>query len=175
MKKGLVITLLVLISLVTIFCCTYISYSNKEIQLKNLAAAQEESNKAIFDKVWKIICQKTQIANKYKDDFVDVYEKVMSGRYQEKNSVLFSWIQEHNPQLDAKVYVSLMDTIEGQRESFTQVQVKLRDIKREHDNIRTLFPGSFFVGRRPELKVTIVTSDKTEDTFKSAKENDVKL
>lgn len=173
--KAWVVAILLGACMLGLVGATYVSYSNREIELRNFAKAQEDSNQATFDKVWKVINQKAQVSDKYKNDFVDVYEKVMSGRYQGKNSVLFSWIQEHNPQIDAKIYASLMDTIEGQRESFNMVQLKLRDIKREHDNLRTLFPGSMFVGSRPELKVTIIISDKTSEAFKSAKENDVKL
>jgi hypothetical protein len=153
----------------------YVNYSNREVSLRNLATAQEDSNKAIFDAVWKTISQKAQITDKYKEGFKEVYTGIMAGRYAGKNQVIMNWIKEANPNFDSGLYKSLMDTVEGQRERFVQVQLKLRDIKREHDNLRTTFPGSFFVGGRSELKVTIVTSDKTDNVFKSAQENNVSV
>jgi hypothetical protein len=52
-------------------------------------------------------------------------------------------------------------------------QKELIDYKREHDNLRKLFPSCIFVGSRPEIKIIIITSEKTENTFKTGKDNDV--
>jgi uncharacterized protein YneF (UPF0154 family) len=175
MKNWAMILIVVIAVIAMSIGGMYFSYSNDEVKLRNYAAAQEDVNRAIFDKVWKVISQQAQVADKYKNDFQEVYANMMTGRYSGKDKVLFNWIQEHNPQLDSKIYYTLLDTIAGQRESFAQVQAKLRDIKREHDNLRMTFPGSIFVGSRSELEVTIVTSDKTEDIFKTSKENDVKM
>lgn len=68
-----------------------------------------------------------------------------------------------------------MDSVQGKREEFALVQIKLRDIKRESDNLRQLFPSNLFVSNRPELKVKIVTSDKTEKVFSLEKENEIKV
>lgn len=153
----------------------YFSYSNKEVQLRNLAAAQEQANTVIFDKVWKVIAQKAQITDKYRNDFEAIYVKIMDARYSGKNNLLMNWIQEQNPVFDPHLYSSLMDTVAGQREEFSQVQIKLRDIKREHDNLRATVPAKWFVGSRPELKVTIVTSADTANVFKTSQENDIKV
>lgn len=153
----------------------YFSYSNREVQLRNLASAQEKANQAIFDKVWKVISQKAQVTDKYSNDFKSIYTGLMSGRYSKNDKVAWQWIQEHNPQIDSKVYNSLMDTIEGLRTEFAQVQIKLTDIKREHDNLRTTYPAKWFIGSRPELKITIVTSENTEKAFSTGKEDNVKL
>ena len=37
------------------------------------------------------------------------------------------------------------------------------------------WPGSMFVGNRPEIEIAIVTSTKTEETFKTGKEDDVEV
>lgn len=153
----------------------FFTYSNREVQLRNLAIAQERANANIFDKVWKVISQKAQVTDKYSKDFASVYTKIMDARYSGKDKVLFNWIKEHNPNFDSAIYNNLLDTIQGQREEFAEVQNKLIDIKREHDNLRMTYPARWFVGRREELKITIVTSDKTEDVFKTGKDNDVKV
>ena len=45
-------------------------------------------------------------------------------------------------------------------------------MKREHDNQSTTFPGSFIVGGRPEIEVTIVTSTRAEENFRTGKDDD---
>ena len=175
MKNVLLIIGVVLVLIGGIWASAYFNYSNQEIRIRNLASAQETANKAIFDKVWKIISQKAQVSDKYRDSFEKIYTKIMTARYSSKDGSLMKWIQEQNPNFDSSLYTNLMDTIQGQREEFAQVQIKLRDIKREHDNLRTLFPSSLFVGRRPELIVTIVTSENTEAVFKTGKEDNVKV
>lgn len=174
MKNTLFVIGAVLLFLVMVCVGMYFSYHNREIGLRNLASAQEVANKAIFDKVWKVIAQKAEIKESYKEDFKEIFLTGMTERYGRDNS-MWRWIQEQNPNVDPKIYLSLMDTVEGLRAEFTQVQIKLRDIKREHDNLRLQVPGSWFVRNRPELKVVIVTSEKTESVFNVGQENDVKV
>lgn len=174
MKQILLIIGTVMCLIILFMAGLYFSYSNREIGLKNLASAQETANKVIADKMWKVIAQKAEIKESYKKDFEQIFVTGMQERYSKDNSI-WRWIQEQNPNVDPSIYKSLMDTVEGLRAEFTMVQVKLRDIKREHDNLRTQVPGSWFVGNRLELKVIIVTSDKTEEMFVTEKENDVKL
>ena len=50
-----------------------IGYKNQEIELRNQAVAQQKSNKVIYDKVWKVIQQKAQIADKYEGAFKEIY------------------------------------------------------------------------------------------------------
>jgi hypothetical protein len=86
-----------------------------------------------------------------------------------------SWITEHNPEFSVKLYETLMDSIKGLREEFAQVQIKLIDINREHTNLRTMVPSSWFIGKRPALDIKIVTSEVTAQVFEKGKEDDVKV
>jgi hypothetical protein len=165
----------VIVVVVVAVISMYFSYSNREVRLRNLAVAQEQANTVIFDKVWKVIAQKAQITDKYSKDFERIYVKIMDSRYTGKDNLLMNWIQEQNPVFDPHLYSSLMDTVAGQREEFSQVQIKLRDIKREHDNLRTTVPAKWFVGTRPELIVIIVTSADTSNVFKTAQENSIQV
>jgi hypothetical protein len=153
----------------------YVSYSNREIDLRMSILAKQKSNQATFDKAWKVIAQKADITANYKDDFYEVFIGGMNERYKNTSGVVFNWIKEHNPTLDASVYKDLMSTVEGMREAFNREQKELLDMKAEHDKLRTKWPGSTFLATRPEIKVKIVTSAKTEDTFETGVENDVSL
>lgn len=154
-----------------------IGYRNQEVGLRNQAAAQEKANTVIYDKVWKVIAQKAQISEKYKDSFKDIYKEIMAGRYagEAGKAPLFKWIQEQNPQFSVELYKDLSDAVEGNRAEFARVQNRLVDIKREHDNLRQKFPSSLFVGGRAELVIRIVISDKTERVFETGKDNEVEL
>jgi hypothetical protein len=181
MKNPLTVTLLAILSVVVlcgvIIFALAISYRNQEVSLRNQATAQQKANEVIYDKVWKVISQKAQIAEKYKDSFKDIYVKIMQERYEgdKKQAPLFKWIQEQNPNFSVDLYASLGDAVEGNRAEFAQVQKRLLDIKREHQDLRMKFPGSLFVGSRPELQINIVTSTETERVFAVGKEDNVEL
>ena len=166
----------VLLALMVVF--TGVGAVNTEIELRNQAIAQEKANQVVYDEVWKVLQQKAGILDKYAEDFKSVYGTIMEDRYQgEKNgqSPTFKWIQEHNPTFSWEMYKDLSAAVEAYRGKFSRVQQRLVDIKREHDNLRQKLFSCWFVGNKPELKITIVTSTKTENTFKSGKEDDIDL
>lgn len=175
MKKIIVIGIS-LIALVLIISIIGFSASNKEIRLRNKIPAQEKVVESSFDKMWKIINQKGQVADQYKDVFREIYPTLISGRYgNEKGGTLMKWITEHNPTFDVSLYKDLMNSIEAERTSLFMEQKKLIDLAREHKDILTTFPSSIFVGSRPEIKITIISSDKTKEVIESGIENDVDL
>ena len=155
----------------------YVSTSNTEIGLRNQAIAQEEANQVIFDKVWKVIAQKAQITDKYADDFKSIYTSIMHERYEgdSKQSPMFRWITEQNPNFSVELYKDISDAVESNRAEFARVQKRLIDIKREHEDLRKKFPGNIFVGSRPELTIKIVKSEKTDKAFSTGKEDNVDL
>jgi len=152
-----------------------IGVSNTEIELRIQAEAQQKNNENIYQKVWTVIKQKAQVTDKYSSDFKDIYSNLMDERYQgdEKSNPAFKWIQEQHPQLSVEMYKELGDAIGSLRAEFTMVQSRLIDIKREHDALISVTPTKWIVGRRPPLEITIVTSQKTKETFRTGEENNV--
>lgn len=176
MVKGLVAVALVVLVLVVMGVMMFFSISNSEIGLRNQIVAQQDACKVVFDNTWKIIAQKAQVADKYKDGFKDIYPALMEGRYgNEKGGALMKFVTESNPQFDVAIYRDLSSAIEAQRTVFTREQKTLIDLKREHDNIRQKFPSSVVVGGRPEIKIELITSGKTQETYVNGQENDIKL
>lgn len=154
----------------------YISVSNTEKGLRNQFNAQNKNMEVVYDNTWKIIQQKAGVASEYKKSFAKIYPDLMAGRYgNARGGALMSWIQESNPEFSTKLYEDLSSSIEAQRNIFTHEQQKSIDIKREHDNLRTMFPTSLFVGGRPELELRLVTSQRTDEAFESGKDDNVKL
>ena len=154
----------------------YISANNGEIKLRNKITAQQQVCEAFYDKLWKVISQKAQVAEQYKDAFKEIYPALIEGRYgNEKGGTLMKWITESNPTFDVSLYKDLSASIEGERSGFFMEQEKLIDLDREHKTIRQIFPASLFIGSRSDVPITIITSEKTEEVFKSGQENDVDI
>lgn len=150
---------------------SFFQYSNTEIGLRNQIGAQQKSNEAVFDNTWKIIKQQAGIADNYKDAFKEIYPALMEGRYgNARGGALMSFVKESNPTFDTTLYSKLSNTVEAQRSIFTREQQKLIDINREHDNLLQQFPSSVFLSSRKPIDIVVVTSSKTDDVFKSRKE-----
>lgn len=158
-----------------LFFMMNISYNNTAISLENQAKAQQNVNKTVYDTVWKTIKQKAQLSDKYESQFKNVYVDIMQERKYEKGGQMWKFVAESNPQFDSSLLLDLANTIEGQRIRFETSQKMLIDIKREHDNLRQKFPSSMFVGGRPELKIDVVTSEKTKQIFSTCEENDIDI
>lgn len=151
-----------------------LGYYNKETALRNQFAAQDKANEVVYDQVWKTIAQQTNVTDNYKEGFRQVWAEIVKGGGGGQ-AALQVFVNRHNPQFDAKLYLKLMNTIEGQRKEFTNNQKKLIDIKMQHDNLRTRFPSKLFVGGKPELELRLVISDRTDEAFKTGKDNDINL
>lgn len=163
-------------ALVLLLVVGYISTSNDEISTRQEVKAQQKNVAVVFDNTWKILQQQAGVSDEYKNSFMEIYPKLMEGRYgNARGGALMSWIQEANPNFDTSLYKKLMDSIEIQRTTFTREQTHLIDLQREHTTKLQTFPGSIFLaGRQPE-EIKLVTSAKTEAAFQSGQDNDVDL
>ena len=167
----------VLVVLIVIPVFMGIGYKNTEVELRNQCSAQQDANKIIYDKVWKVIKQKAQITDKYAADFKGIYVGLMEARYgaDKGSNPAFKWIKEQNPDFSDKMYLNLADAIEGNRAEFAMVQKRLRDIKRVHDNLIMTIPSKWFLGGAEPLEVQLVLSTQTDKAFETVKEDNVDL
>lgn len=169
---GLAVVILALGGCVVL---TYFNYDGQEIQLRNAVKAQQKSNEVSFDNTWKIIQQQAEVTDKYKDSFKEIYVELMQGRHYEAGGNFMKWIKESNPNFDSSLFKNLINSISAERKTFERNQNKLIALKQEHDNVRTTAPGRYFVGRRPEIEIAIVTSTRTEKTFQTGKDDDTNV
>ncbi len=175
MKKVIIIGVSVL-TFVIIAVIIGVSASNKEIRLRSQITAQKQVCEAFYDKLWKVIAQKAQVADQYKDAFKEIYPQLIEGRYgNEKGGTLMKWITESNPTFDVSLYKDLMTSIEAERAGFFMEQKRLVDLNNEHRIIRQTFPASIFIGGRSDIAITIVSSDATKKVMETGKENDIDI
>jgi hypothetical protein len=151
-----------------------ITCSNREKSLRNAITAKQADNRNQMDALWKSIAQVAQVAEKDRQSLQDIFVNYAGARGGTNgNSAVMRWIQESAPNVDTKTFQNLQNTIVAERDSFKFRQQELLDLNREHDNCIDLWPSSMFVGGRSKINVTIVTSTKVEDSFKTGKDDDV--
>lgn len=176
-KKGWIIggvsAVLVVVVVVVIFFM-YAFASNQEVRLKNQANSQEQLCKNNFDNMFKTIAQVAQVSEQYKESFKEIYIPLIEGRYKDEN-LLMKWVTESNPNFDTKLYDKLIDVIESKRNGFELEQRKLVSVVQEHTNLLETMPSSWFVGGRPHLQVTYITSGKTKEVYRTGEDNDIDL
>lgn len=165
---------LILFSIIGVFSL-YVITSNNEIKLSNKISAQNEVCRSFYDRLWKILQQKTQVAEKYENSFKEIYPQLIAGRYSQDNGSLMKWITESNPDFDVSLFQDLMTTIESERIGFFNEQKKLIDMNNEHKIMRQTFPNSFFIGSRPDVPIELITSQRTKAVFEIGEENDLNL
>jgi hypothetical protein len=171
-NKGLFIGIGAFLLLGIIVLIMGVSASNSEVRLRNQAEAQEQVCKNNFDNMFKQIAQVAQVADQYKETFKEVWPSIIEGRYK-GDQTLMKWVTESNPNFDTKLYNRLVDIIEAKRDGFQHEQDKLADIVREHKDLLGTWPSSMFVGGRPALAVTFVSSGKTKEVYRTGEENDI--
>lgn len=177
--KKLAIILLVTIPVLLLSGC-FISQNNTEVELRNQFTQKISERTAFYDKMWKIISQKSQIAVKNDSSFRENVNIIMSGR-KDAQQVMFKWITESNPNVNydqvSILYQDLSRAVEAEREGFFTQEKYLQDIKLQHDNLLGRFPSSLIMAilGRHRLEYKPITSDRTDEVIKSGKDNDTKL
>lgn len=152
-----------------------ISTSNTEVRLRNAITAKQDDNKSEFDNMVKKIAQTTQVAKFDRKSLMEIFVEHAKARKMDGNGQLMTWVKESIPNVDASTMKSLMNIITSSRDGWTMRQKEILDLKREHDNIRGTWPGTWIVGNRPEINVKIVTSSRTEKSFETGRDDEIEL
>lgn len=180
MNRNLIITLSVigvlLLGALSIWGMFYTS-NKKELQLRNLANAEIQKVEVIHDQMWKTISQEAQVTSEYKASFDSIYTHIMEGRYSggSKDGSLMKWIQESNPNFTPDLYKKLMIDIEALREKFSQQQIKVEDVIREHNNtIQDPF-YSIFIKNTTPIEYKVISSKNTKNVIETREDNEVDL
>jgi hypothetical protein len=185
---GLAIIAVVLVFLL-IYGFGYIGFRNSANQYENSIVAQYQQNKNDYDNGWKKVVEVAQIPTMQMQQTKELYDSVMTGRYGDQGSKAFvQFIHEQNPNLGPQVYLEIQQTVESFHGNFEASQKSLISKKQEYNNFITATTDSIFynwIGNFPHLHVgvpngsqddyQIVTSDKTENDFKSHKAEPLNL
>lgn len=171
---GISIAVIVMIMGIT-FGGMYFSYNNQDARLRAQAEAQRGKVEGVYDKMWKVLQQKAQVSNEYKNAFAEIYPQLIEGRYSQGDGSLMKWIQEANPNFDTSLYKDLMQSIEIQRTEFQKSQERMIDIIREHNVLLTTVPSKWFITNKETIEYTIISSTRSKVVMETGLDDDVKL
>lgn len=184
MKTSLNLTKLIICGVIglTLFTLiiSFIGWKNDVVDLDSQYVQKESERTAFYDKMFKIISAKTQIAVKNDDSFKEVVNAQVQGQ-KNGEQLMMAWVQQSNPTATysevSKLYTELGNTIEGQREGFFETEKVLSDIVRQHTNLIKKFPGSLYnIFSGEEVKnYKPIQSTTTSEVMRTGIDDNVKL
>lgn len=178
---GILSVIGIFIVSILIFVIMYFSYNNSETRIRNAIVAKQRDNTSQLDNTVKVISQNAQVTSEQREALKDVIVGNAEARAGSRGSGnLATLVHEAVPNMDqtTQTYRQLMNTITAARNQWTENQRELLDLSREHNNMLTLQPSAFFcvtLGGKQPIEVTIVTSTRTEESFKTGKDDDTDL
>jgi len=183
MEKKTIIRLSIIagsIVMILMFVGSCVSFSNQEARLQNTFKQKMNSRTAFYDKMWKTLSQKSQIALKNDSSFYRNVNAIMEGR-KDSGKLFMKWVQESNPNANyeavGNLYSDLSRSVEGQRDGFFMEEKMIQSVVLEHENLITTFPGTFwniFLSRK-SIEYKPITSDRTDEVIRTGKDNDVEV
>lgn len=159
---------------------SFISVNNRDKILRNTFTQKIDQRTAFYDKMWKIISQKSQIAIKNDSSFQNIVNIQVTGQKNGEN-VMWAWVQQSNPTATfsevSALYAELGRVIESEREGFYEREIDLQSVVNQHSNLVDIFPGSIimWILGRDKLVYKPITSDQTDNVIKTGKDNNTEL
>jgi hypothetical protein len=176
MKKIIGISIAVIVMVFGVVTLSmYFSYNNTDAKLRAQAEAQRGKIEGVHDKMWKVLQQKAQVSNEYKNAFSEIYPALIEGRYSQGDGSLMKWIQEANPNFDTSLYKDLMQSIEIQRSEFAKTQERMLDIIREHEVLQTTVPSKWFLKNTDPIPYVVISSTRSKMVMETGLDDDVSL
>jgi len=158
-----------------------IGMNNSAVRMEKSIMAQYEQNQNSRSQYVNSIAEAVQIPEMYKDDFKEVIQADMEGRYGKNGSkATFQWIKERNLDFNSELYTKLQTMIEAGRARFAHDQEILIDKKRLYETKLSVFPGSMiypmFGFPKIDLdKIKIIKSQDNAKVFSDGVEGPLKL
>ena len=160
------------VAILLVLLIMFFTYNNKEIYLRKEADAQRKKIESTHDKMWKVIKQKAEVSDKYRETFERVYPEIIAGRYSDGSSAM-KWIQEANPNFDTSLYNDLMQAIEIQRTHLHNAQTRMLDVIRERASLIERYPSRWFITNKSEIEYEVISSTKTHNVVETRVDDDV--
>lgn len=176
MKKDLKIAIAVGVGFIILLLSIFvISANNQEKEYRTLAEAQLQKIETQYDNMWKVIQQKAQVTDQYKESFKEIFVGIIEGRYNKDNDTVMKWIQESNPKFDSFMYQDLMITIDAKRTEFMNTQNRMIDIVREHKNLCIKAPKCWVIFNKEPIEFKPISSTITREVMSTKTEDNIDI
>lgn len=158
-----------------------VSINNSESKLRNTISSKQLDNQNEYDNMWKKISQISQVTIEQKNALKEIFvEHARARNSGGGNSLIMKWVQESIPNIDTSTFNKLMNVIVSSRDSFTMRQKELISLNNEHKIMvdPNIFPTGLILSSifgRKAIDITIILSDRTEDVFKTKKDNNINV
>lgn len=150
------------------------STKNRAIDLREGTVAQNKVCRLYFTKMWDIIKDKGKVAEKYKEDFKDIYLPMVEGKFSKDDGLLMKWVQERYPEFDASMYKDLMKSIEIERTGFFNEQSKLVDMQKEYNTYIIKTPNRWFLSDTIKpVDIKLIENLATKDAYDTGIEKEI--
>lgn len=177
-KKIVIWGLVGLFAFITVV--STISTSNSEVDLRNRFKQHMDQRTAFYDKMWKTISGKGQVALKNDSSFQKIVNMQVTGQ-KGGDQLMMQWVTQSNPAATFEqvtlLYADLSRAIESERDGFFMEEKMIQGIVYEHDNILGKFPSGFILGMfgRKSLEYKPITSTRTDEVMKTGKDDNDKV
>lgn len=160
----------------------YLGFSNTANQFEVDIKAKYTNNRNAYDNGWKKVKEVAQVPDLQVEALQKVFQTALESRYGKDGSkALFQFLVEQNPNLDQQTFLKIQQDVEAFRTEFASNQTELVSRKQAYEQFLTATTtGRFYnlLGGYPKIDLTlydIVTSDKTEQDFRTKKAEPLKL
>lgn len=160
----------------------YLDFSNTANGFETDIKAKYTNNRNVYDNGWKKVKEVAQVPDLQTEALQKVFATALSSRYGKDGSkALWQFITEQNPNLDQRTFLKIQQDVEAFRIEFTSNQTGLVSQKQAYERfLNATTAGRFFnsFANYPKIDLSlydIVTSDKTEQDFKTKKAEPLNL
>ena len=165
-----------ILAVVAVVVMMFVGANNAANGFEQRVKAEFENNKNLLAQYSQKVLEAAQVPAIMRDDLAKVAREAIQGRYgAEGSKAVFQAIHEQNPTLEPQLYVKLQTIIEAGRTEFATAQTRLIDTKRSYETALGSIPQGLLMGMAGYPKINLadyktVTTDRTEETFKSGRE-----
>lgn len=167
-----------------VYLIPVIHYNNVFIDMETSIVAYYDNTPNILTKTTNNVVGKYAILKDYRADFKEIVKSNITGRYGADGSkATWSWIQEHNLNIDPKMFQNIMDEISSGGNELQQNQKDLIDTIRVYNKVRNSYWGSRYNKwgnlKFPKIDMdkysTLILSDTAVEARETNRFNGVKL
>ena len=173
---GLVITLGLFITFITLTIGFVVGSLNQEVTLRNSVKAQSDVQQAAYDKLWRKIAQETQITKASTATQEKLIESLVSGR----QASFIKFVQEQNPTtiFNQEQFNRLSNTVASERDGlFREQKVLVSKVQIYNNLMESTIAGTVLAmaGRHKMEEPKLITSEKAAQASATGRDEDVKL